>query len=206
MIKYFRQGRIYRHLPIFLKNSFPCVPVAMGIKILPSPTNVTDIDGNTSALAMHISDYVDDANNQEYISIQAADLLGNVSGVIRVRNPFFDPSIAPTPTPPPTESAIPEDAQPTGGMRPFTPDGTGTVVDNVHDNDGIEFFTIGTEDGNVFYLIIDRQRSTDNVYLLNAVTEEDLISLAQAGGRDVTPHGANDNLSAIPTPEMPDMP
>jgi len=166
--------------------------------------NVTDIDGNTSALAMRLSDYMNDAGNQEYISIQAADLLGNVSGIIRVRNPFFDPAVAPTTTPPPptTEAAIPNNPPPTGNMRPLTPDGTGTVVDNAHSGDGIEFFTIGTEDGNVFYLIIDRQRSTDNVYLLNAVTEEDLISLAQAGGRDVTPVGGN-NEDAIPTPEQP---
>jgi len=163
--------------------------------------NVTDIDGNTSALAMRLSDYVNDAENQEYISIQAADFMGNVSGIIRVRNPFFDPTAAPTPTPtpPPTDAAIPE--TPTGNMRPLTPDGTGTVVDNAHGSDGIEFFTIGTEDGNVFYLIIDRQRSTDNVYLLNAVTEEDLISLAQAGGREVAPSGINNNEVAIPTPD-----
>jgi hypothetical protein len=170
--------------------------------------NVTDADGNTSALAMRLSDYVNDAENQEYISIQAADLMGNVSGIIRVRNPFFDPTAAPTPTPtpPPTEAAIPNYPPPTGGMRPLTPDGTGTVVDNAHGSDGIEFFTIGTEDGNVFYLIIDRQRSTDNVYLLNAVTEEDLISLAQAGGREVTPSGIHNNVDAIPTPEQPNMP
>jgi hypothetical protein len=162
--------------------------------------NVTDIDGNASALAMRLSDYVNDAENKEYISIQAADLMGNVSGMIRVRNPFFDPTAEPTneptPAPPPTEAAI----IPTETMRPLTPDGTGTVVDNVHDSDGIEFFTIGTEDGNVFYLIIDRQRSNNNVYLLNAVTEEDLISLAYAGGREVTPVGAFPEI-AIPTPE-----
>jgi len=109
--------------------------------------NVTDIDGNASALAMRLSDYVNDAENKEYISIQAADLMGNVSGMIRVRNPFFDPIAEPLPTPPPQEAAI----IPTETMRPLTPDGTGTVVDNVHDSDGIEFFTIGTEDGNVFY-------------------------------------------------------
>ena len=167
--------------------------------------NVTDANGNTSSLAMRLTDYINDAENKEFISIQAVDLLGNMSGIIQIRNPFFDPTAAPTitittPTAPPTESVIPDN-----GANPLTPDGTGTVVDNAHNGDGIEFFTIGTEDGNVFYLIIDRQRNTDNVYLLNAVTEEDLISLAQAGGREVTPVGGG-SVSAIPTPEQPGVP
>jgi len=171
--------------------------------------NVTDIHGNTSSLAMRLTDYINDAENKEFISIQAVDLLGNMSGIIQIRNPFFNPNAAPTitvttPTAPPTESVIPDGEQQTGAMRPLTPDGAGTVVDNAHSGDGIEFFTIGTEDGNVFYLIIDRQRNTDNVYLLNAVTEEDLISLAQAGGREVTPVGGTE--SAIPAPEPPSEP
>jgi hypothetical protein len=52
------------------------------------------------------------------------------------------------------------------------------VLDNADGNDGKEFFTITTPDENVFYLIIDRQRGTQNVYFLNAVTEADLLSLA----------------------------
>lgn len=63
--------------------------------------------------------------------------------------------------------------------KPFTPDGTGTVVDNATDEEGKEFFTITTPSENVFYLVIDRQRSTENVYFLNAVTEADLLALAQ---------------------------
>ena len=56
------------------------------------------------------------------------------------------------------------DTQFGSGFRPFTPPGTGTVVDNASDNDGKEFYTIKTEDGSVFYLIIDRQRNVENVY------------------------------------------
>lgn len=63
--------------------------------------------------------------------------------------------------------------------NPFTPDGTGTVVDNATDEDGKEFFTITTPSENVFYLVIDRQRSGENVYFLNAVTEADLMALAE---------------------------
>jgi len=63
--------------------------------------------------------------------------------------------------------------------RPFTPSGTGTVVDHATDGDGKEFYTIMTPDENVFYLVIDRQRSSENVYFLNAVTEADLMALAE---------------------------
>lgn len=63
--------------------------------------------------------------------------------------------------------------------RPFTPEGTGTVVDNATGEDGKEFFTIMTPSENVFYLVIDRQRTTENVYFLNAVTEKDLLALAE---------------------------
>lgn len=64
----------------------------------------------------------------------------------------------------------------------FTPAGTGTVVNTATDADGKEFYTITTPDKNVFYLVIDRQRDGDNVYFLNAVTEKDLLALAEKSG------------------------
>lgn len=87
----------------------------------------------------------------------------------------------PEPEEPVTESAVTE-------PNPFTPDGTGTVLDNATDGDGKEFFTITTPSENVYYLIIDRQRETENVYFLNAVTEADLMALAVP----------SENVSAIP--------
>ena len=80
------------------------------------------------------------------------------------------PLLPPAWTTPPSGSAI-------------TPPGTGTVIDNhVEDGEGdsvLEFFTFQTPAGNVFFLVIDRSRGTDNVYFLNAVTEWDLMSLAE---------------------------
>lgn len=67
-------------------------------------------------------------------------------------------------------------------LNPLTPDGTGPVVDNATDDEGKEFFTITTADGSVFYLAIDRQKSTENVYFLNAVTVADLMALAESSG------------------------
>jgi len=63
--------------------------------------------------------------------------------------------------------------------RPFSPSGTGTVIDYATDADGKVFYTITAPDDHVFYLVIDRQRNMDNVYFLNAVTVADLLSLAE---------------------------
>ncbi|MPM03820.1 hypothetical protein SDC9_50087 [bioreactor metagenome] len=68
----------------------------------------------------------------------------------------------------------------------FTPDGTGTVTDTATDEDGKQFYTITTPAGNTFYLIIDLERDNDNVYFLDAVTEADLLALAELSGETVT--------------------
>lgn len=75
------------------------------------------------------------------------------------------------------------------------------MVDNVTDTDGKEFFTISSVDGNEFFLVVDRQRNSENVYFLNAVTEEDLMSLAKQNGRGIA--GGGNGTSAIPTPTPP---
>ena len=69
--------------------------------------------------------------------------------------PAYAQSIEPTEEPPAQEE--------TTTAKPFTPEGTGTVVDE-----------------HVFFLVIDKQRTSENVYFLDAVTEKDLLSLAQS--------------------------
>ena len=86
----------------------------------------------------------------------------------------------------PWEGLEPAEPLPTE-PNPFTPDGTGTVVDNATDQDGKEFFTITTAEEAVFYLVIDRQRETENVYFLNAVTVADLMALAESFGEPAAP-------------------
>lgn len=97
----------------------------------------------------------------------------------------------------PAEEPAPEVVEETTA-KPFTPDGTGTVVDNATDEDGKEFFTITTPSENVFYLVIDRQRTEQNVYFLNAVTEKDLLALAEA---DPEPEATETVTETEPTPE-----
>ncbi|BDF70162.1 hypothetical protein CE91St41_26110 [Oscillospiraceae bacterium] len=80
-------------------------------------------------------------------------------------------------------------------QKPFTPSGTGTVVDNATDQEGKEFFTIITPDESIFYLVIDRQRGSENVYFLNAVTLADLAALAESAGEELP-----GTLAPAPTP------
>lgn len=82
------------------------------------------------------------------------------------------------------------------GGKPFTPDGQATVTDNAAETDGKEFYTFTTPEGNVFYLVIDHGRESENVYFLNAVTETDLFALA---AREEGTDGGNE--SAVPLPE-----
>lgn len=127
------------------------------------------VDGG---LALAVSDY---AGEGDVISIYAVDFAGNKSEVVTVEVPTN------TPIEPPAQS------------NPFTPDGQATVVDQATDSDGKDFYTFTTPEGNVFYLVIDHQRESDNVYFLNAVTENDLLALAEKSD--------NGNSGAIPTPD-----
>lgn len=72
-------------------------------------------------------------------------------------------------------------------VNPLTPDGQGTTVDNAIGEEGKEFFTITTADKSVFYLVIDKQKGSQNVYFLNTVTLDDLKSLADPGKEDTAP-------------------
>lgn len=90
--------------------------------------------------------------------------------------------------------------------KPFTPAGTGTVIDNATDADGKEFYTIMTPNENVFYLIIDRQRETENVYFLNAVTEQDLMALAEVSKDTGTSAIPDTTPAPEPTPEPAPVP
>ena len=94
----------------------------------------------------------------------------------------------------PAEDATPPAQSETTTAKPFTPEGTGTVVDNATDVDGKEFYTITTPSEHVFYLVVDKQRDSENVYFLDAVTEKDLLALAESDGADAAG-------STPPTPE-----
>lgn len=175
--------------------------------------DVVDVDtGVVSSLAVRLSDFVSDAENSRYIMIQAVDLDGNLSGVVQISNPFYNPELAAiitgigqnqTPTEPAeTGGDYYNDEVTESPQLGLTPDGTGSVVDNIVTQNDLEFFTVFTEAGNVFYLVIDRQGNTDNVYLLNAVTESDLMALAERDGNPID----NTTVSGIPAPPATEPP
>ena len=85
-------------------------------------------------------------------------------------------------------SSIPEGA--------FTPDGSASVLDEAQETaDDKQFYTITTEAGNVFYLIIDGKRDSQNVHFLNGVTEADLMALVEKGDGSMSVIPAGDTCT-----------
>ena len=101
-----------------------------------------------------------------------------------VENPEDDKDIIPDD---PTISAVDEN-------NLTAPPGTGTVVEHGINGDNKEFYTIMTADEYVFYLIIDHERTGQNVHFLNAVTIYDLMALAEQDEKT----GNTGSVSAIP--------
>ena len=70
-----------------------------------------------------------------------------------------------------------------------------------------EFYTITTADESVFYLVIDKQKTSENVYFLNSVTTDDLLPLAEQGKeppKEVTPEPEpkpTEPVEEVPEPE-----
>ena len=68
-----------------------------------------------------------------------------------------------------------EEEEPTEEEKiPFTIAGNGEVEDNIVDDPSKEFFTVKTKGGNTFFLVIDRARNSENVYMLSMIDEYDL--------------------------------
>ena len=79
----------------------------------------------------------------------------------------------------------------------FTPEGAAEVLDNFMAISGIEFFTITTIEGNSFFLIVDRNRTSNNVYLLNTVSTEDLIAISEGNAEADTPSARSNEAESI---------
>lgn len=131
-------------------------------------------DGKAS---VPLKDY---AGSEKQVSIYARDFAGNCSEPVKLDNPYYKE---------------PNSDENTSGIQDgaFTPEGTGTVQDNINGKDAEkQFYTITTDAGNIFYLVIDGKRDSNNVYFLNGVTESDLMALAEKD---------NGSMSGIPKEE-----
>lgn len=77
--------------------------------------------------------------------------------------------------------------------------GTGTVIDDTTTSDSSqrEFLTVKSADGTVFYIVVDKEKTGDNVYMLTPVTEASLKSLAEQaasqGGTGTTSAASGSN-------------
>ena len=71
----------------------------------------------------------------------------------------------------------------------FTEPGNGEVQDDIQNGSSKEFLTITTKNNNTFYLVIDRSSTSQNVYLLSQVDENDLKEFVdqEKGPATVTP-------------------
>lgn len=81
--------------------------------------------------------------------------------------------------------------------RTLTPKGNARLVDDVTDNENLQFITVTARDGNVFYFVIDKGANSENVYFLNTVDESDLTALVE----DYSPTAAEPKPEAPPSPE-----
>ena len=127
------------------------------------------------AIDVEFEDYA--GTETETVGVYAIDFAGNQSEVVEVKNPHY-------------EGMADTEAENSAEPNPFTPAGQASVLDNATDGDGKEFYTFITPEENVFYLVIDNQRDSENVYFLNAVTEDDLAALAEKGEKDGTGESA----------------
>ena len=70
--------------------------------------------------------------------------------------------------------------------RTLTPKGNSQLVDDVSDNENLQFITVTARDGNVFYFVIDKGAQSENVYFLNTVDESDLEALVEKSDKKPT--------------------
>ena len=79
----------------------------------------------------------------------------------------------------PTETVIEDN-------RTLTPKGNAQLVDDISDNENLQFITVTARDGNVFYFVIDKGAQSENVYFLNTVDESDLEALVEKSDKKPT--------------------
>ena len=110
------------------------------------------------------------------------------------------------PTQPPMETVIEDN-------HTLTPDGNAQLMDDVTDNENLQFITVTARDGNEFYIIIDKGAQSENVYFLNTVDESDLAALVEDYAPEQSteqqqpePSGEPDEEQTEPEQEQPEQP
>lgn len=77
-----------------------------------------------------------------------------------------------------TEAETKDDAvleeEHTDDNKSFSVPGNAEVLDDIEGDSSKEFLTVTTKNNNTFYIVIDRSSTTDNVYMLSQIDENDL--------------------------------
>ena len=151
----------------------------------------TELTNNTLNVRLQKAD-----TSYEYFTLQAKDKAGNMSEIYKVGNPSL-PADG-TASKPTSATATVTEHQTTNetATAPTEPENTGNETDTeadtgrvqgessasgmttgtVQDKGGKEFYTIKTKSDKVFYLIVDKDKTDENVYLLTEVGENDLLN------------------------------
>lgn len=86
--------------------------------------------------------------------------------------------------------------QPATEETPFSTPGNGQLVDDKGNDSTKQFLTVQTKNGNTFYMVIDRAGSSENVYMMSLVDENDLAEFL-----DETKETEKKEESAVVLPE-----
>lgn len=81
------------------------------------------------------------------------------------------------------DTAIVEETPQETEITPFSVAGNGQLLDDITDDETKQFLTVQTKNGNTFFMVIDRSRNSENVYMLSLIDENDL---AEFLGEDET--------------------
>lgn len=94
-----------------------------------------------------------------------------------------------------------------GNGDSFSVPGNGQLLDDLKEDGSKQFLTIQTKSGSTFFLVLDRSGSTENVYLLSLVDENDLAEFIRDEKEEqvqpsiIIPETENPSISAEPERE-----
>ena len=77
------------------------------------------------------------------------------------------------------EPVIVEETPEETEITPFSVAGNGQLLDDISDDETKQFLTVQTKNGNTFFMVIDRSRNSENVYMLSLIDEHDLAEFIE---------------------------
>ena len=141
-----------------------------------------------SAVVLGVSAYAEELEQQEILLESAENILPTT---VTISSEIVMADIAEMPTLPPLQIDNLTDENATDNSENIEKsdgvfevpiragNGSGTLVEDVSDSEiNRQFITVCSRGGNIFYIIIDKDEKSENVYFLNAVDDFDLLSFS----------------------------